>query len=127
MNTTATADEMTGAASNGARRFGRYAKRSAERIKRNASPEVATLIADVEDLLQKVGHIADAEVAQVRERIQEKIAVAKDTLTNRRVQITKAARYAAGATDDFVHENPWRSTGLAALAGLVVGLVLFRR
>jgi ElaB/YqjD/DUF883 family membrane-anchored ribosome-binding protein len=37
---------------------------------------------------------------------------------------TKAA---AQATDQYVHENPWPSIGIAAVAGLVVGVLLGRR
>ena len=127
MSTSATMDEIAGPGSNGARRMGRQAKHGAKSIKRNASPEFADLIADVEDLVQKVGHIADSEVAQVRERLREKIASAKESMANEGVQIVAAARYAAGAADDFVHENPWKSTGIAALAGIVLGLIIFRK
>jgi ElaB/YqjD/DUF883 family membrane-anchored ribosome-binding protein len=126
MSTSATMDEIAGQGSNGARRMGRP-KRGAESIKRNASPEFADLIADVEDLVQKVGHIADSEVAQVRERLREKIASAKESMANQRIQFVAAARYAAGTADDFVHENPWKSTGIAALAGIVLGLIIFRK
>lgn len=33
----------------------------------------------------------------------------------------------ATATDDYVHEHPWRSVGIAAAVGLVVGLWIARR
>ncbi len=126
MSASATMDEGTERGSNGTRRFGREAKRSAERISRG-SPEFSDLIADVEDLLHKVGYIADTEVAQVRERVQEKITRAKDNLTNEGLRIVTAARNVAGATDEYVHENPWQSTGMAALAGVVLGFLIFRR
>ena len=127
MNASATMDDITDQATNGTHRFGRAARRSAERMKRNASPEIASLIADVEDLLQKVGHIADAEVAQLRDRLNEKIAGAKETLSHQGAQLAGVARNAAGATDDYVHDNPWRSTGVATLIGLALGYVIFRR
>jgi len=127
MNTSATMDEIAGQGSNGARRMGRQAKRAAQSNKRNAAPEFADLIADVEDLVHKVAHIADSEVAQVRERLREKIAAAKESLANEGIQIVAAARNAAGAADDYVHENPWKSTGIAALTGIVLGLIIFRR
>ena len=127
MNASATMDDITDQATNGTHRFGRAARRGAERMKRNASPEIESLIADVEDLLQKVGHIADTEVAQLRDRLNEKIAGAKETLGNQRVRLAGVARNAAGATDDYVHENPWRSTGVATLIGLALGYLIFRR
>lgn len=127
MSASATMDEGTDRGSNGTRRFGREAKRGAARISSRASPEFSDLIADVEDLLHKVGYIADTEVAQVRERVQEKLTRAKDNLTNEGLRIVTAARNVAGATDDYVHENPWQSTGMAALAGVVLGFLIFRR
>jgi ElaB/YqjD/DUF883 family membrane-anchored ribosome-binding protein len=33
---------------------------------------------------------------------------------------------AAKATDDFVHENPWRAVGIAAGVSLVVGMLISR-
>jgi len=127
MNPSATMDDIADQATNGTHRFGRAARRGAERMKRNASPEISALIADVEDLLQKVGHIADVEVAQLRDRLNEKIAGAKETLSNQGAQLAGVARNAAGATDDYVHDNPWRSTGVATLLGLALGYVIFRR
>jgi ElaB/YqjD/DUF883 family membrane-anchored ribosome-binding protein len=106
--------------------MGRSANRAAERARRSTAPNVADLIADVEDLLQKVGYIADSEVVQIRERLQEKIASAKETLSHQGVQIANAARSAVGATDDFVNDNPWKSTGIAALAGVMLALIIFR-
>src|SRR5258707_295341 len=114
MNTTATMDEISEPGGNGTHRLGRHARRGAERFKRSAPPDFGNLIADVEDLLQKVGHLADSEVVQVRERLREKIATVKDTFTDQRTQIAAAARNAAGVTDDYVHDYPWQSTGMAA-------------
>ena len=37
------------------------------------------------------------------------------------------AKAAARATDDYVHDHPWRAVGIGALAGLVVGMLISRR
>jgi ElaB/YqjD/DUF883 family membrane-anchored ribosome-binding protein len=37
------------------------------------------------------------------------------------------ARAAARYTDDYVHDNPWRSIGVAAAVGFLVGLMINRR
>ncbi len=127
MNASTTMDDINEHGTNGTHRFGRVARRGAGRMRRNASPEITSLIADVEDLLQKLGNTADAEVAQLRDRLNDKIAVTRDTLRNQGAQIADVARNAAGATDDYVHENPWQSTGVATLVGLMLGYVIFRR
>jgi ElaB/YqjD/DUF883 family membrane-anchored ribosome-binding protein len=42
-------------------------------------------------------------------------------------EVVARTKAAAKATDDYVHENPWRSVGLAASVGVVVGLLIGRR
>jgi len=37
------------------------------------------------------------------------------------------AKVAATAADDYVQDNPWRSIGLAASVGLIIGLLISRR
>jgi ElaB/YqjD/DUF883 family membrane-anchored ribosome-binding protein len=127
MNTSATMDDSFDRSNNGQQRLGRSAKRAGERFRRNSASDVATLIADVEDLLQKVAHLADSEVTEIRERLIAQIAGVKETLTNQGAQIANMARNAAGATDDYLHENPWQTTGIATLVGLTLGYFLFRR
>jgi ElaB/YqjD/DUF883 family membrane-anchored ribosome-binding protein len=39
------------------------------------------------------------------------------------VESTKAA---ARATDEYVHDHPWRAVGIAAGVGLVVGMLISR-
>jgi ElaB/YqjD/DUF883 family membrane-anchored ribosome-binding protein len=37
------------------------------------------------------------------------------------------AKAAGHATDEFVHQNPWKSIGISAGVGLLVGLLVSRR
>ena len=127
MNATVSTNDTPERASNGARRTGRELERGAGRIKRTASSELGNLIADVEDLLQKVAHVADVDVARLRESVQGKIATAKDTLAAGGKRISETAREAAGATDKYVRRSPWQAVGLAALAGAAVAYVFSRR
>jgi ElaB/YqjD/DUF883 family membrane-anchored ribosome-binding protein len=127
MSASATMDDVADRGGNGSQRTGRNLKRGAERFAGRGSVDFADLIADVEDLVQKVGYIADGEIAQVRERVQEKISRAKESLADQGLRIVTAARNVAGATDEYVHENPWQSTGMAALAGVVLGFLIFRK
>lgn len=127
MNASVTTNEVLERAGNGARRVGKALERGAERIKRTASSELASLIADVEDLLQRVAHVADVDVARLRESVQGKIATAKDTLAAGGKRISDTTREAAGATDKYVRRSPWQAVGLAALAGAAVGYLFSRR
>jgi ElaB/YqjD/DUF883 family membrane-anchored ribosome-binding protein len=127
MSHNATVNETLDGANNGARRVGREFERGAERVKRTASTELSSLIADVEDLLQKVAHVADVDVAKLRESVQQKIGTAREALASGGKRITETAREAAGATDHYVRRSPWQAVGLAALAGAAMGYLFSRR
>lgn len=127
MNASATVNDTMDRAQNSARRVGREMEQGAERVKRTAATELSNLISDVEDLVKKVAHVADADVARLRERVQEKISAAKDTLAAGSKRVTETAREAATATDDYVRASPWQAMGVAALAGVAVGFLISRR
>ena len=40
--------------------------------------------------------------------------------------VTKS-KAAARATDDYVHDHPWKAVGVAAGVGLLIGLLLNRK
>jgi len=40
--------------------------------------------------------------------------------------ISQKYRIASNTTDDFMHENPWKAITMAALAGVVVGMLVSR-
>ena len=52
---------------------------------------------------------------------------ARDTLADAQETALAKVRAAGRAADDYVHDNPWRSIGIAAGFGLVVGLLIGRR
>ena len=95
--------------------------------KRTTSTELDNIIFDVEDLLKRVTHITDADVANLRERLALKIVSAKQTLAAGGKQMTQSARDAAKATDDYVRKSPWKAVGIAALAGAAIGYAFSRR
>ena len=41
--------------------------------------------------------------------------------------VVEKTKEAAKATDEFVHENPWRSIAIGAGVGLLLGLAISRR
>jgi ElaB/YqjD/DUF883 family membrane-anchored ribosome-binding protein len=59
--------------------------------------------------------------------MSDNLRAARYKLEDAEAAIRDKAREAARATDDYVHENPWRSIGVAAGAGLLVGLLIGRR
>jgi ElaB/YqjD/DUF883 family membrane-anchored ribosome-binding protein len=107
----------------------RHLKEAARDAARRAAgnPEIEKLIADVEELIGRIGTAQDPAVAHVCTRVAEAVANARRALSERASQVQRQARDAMAAGDTYVHEQPWEAVGVAALAGLVVGLLVFRR
>ena len=52
---------------------------------------------------------------------------ARDTLADVQDTVMERGKAAARATDDYVHDNPWRALGVAIAVGVVIGLIVTRR
>ena len=85
------------------------------------------VVADAEELLRATAGQAGEKVVEMRGRIQEHLSTAKDSLAEAQVAVVDKAKAVGRATDDFVHDNPWRSVGVAAGIGLIIGLLIGRR
>ena len=89
--------------------------------------DLRVVIADAEELLRMTADQAGEGAADIRGRVEAKMEQAKVELLHLQVAAVAKARAAGHATDEFVHENPWKSIGIAAGVGLVVGLLISRR
>lgn len=85
------------------------------------------VVADAEELLRATAGQAGDKVAEVRSRIQDHLATAKVSLAEAQSAMVDRAKAVGRATDDYVHDNPWRSVGVAAGFGLIIGLLIGRR
>jgi ElaB/YqjD/DUF883 family membrane-anchored ribosome-binding protein len=85
------------------------------------------VIADAEELLRMTANQAGEGAAEIRSRVQTRMNQAKVDLLNLQEAAVARAKAAGDATDEFVHENPWKSIGIAAGIGLVIGLLVSRR
>jgi len=89
--------------------------------------DLKVLIADSEELLRASAGQAGEKIAAARERVQASLASAKVKLSDAERLAVDQAKKAAKVTDEYVHENPWRAVGIAAFAGLVLGVLISRR
>lgn len=85
------------------------------------------VVADAEELLRATASQAGDKAADLRARIQARLADAKVQLADAEAALINRAKQAGRVADDYVHENPWRSVGIAAGVGLVIGLLIGRR
>lgn len=89
--------------------------------------DVRLVIADTEELLRMTADQAGETAAEVRGRVQSRLQQARAELARLQDAAMAKAKEVGHVTDEFVHENPWRSIGAAAGVGLVVGLLIGRR
>ncbi len=88
--------------------------------------DLQMVVSDAEELLKLTASQAGDKVSAARERIEGSVAAAKEKLAVAEDAVLEKTRQAARATDDYVHENPWRAVGIGAGIGLVVGMLISR-
>ena len=95
--------------------------------KKQLATDFGTLVTDAEELLKSTASYSEESVNAARSRF-------KDTLDQFKGRVSDAQEMAVGkwnqatqATDGYVHENPWRVVGAAAVVGLVIGVLMHRR
>lgn len=88
--------------------------------------DLRVVVADAEELLRVTAGQAGEKASAARERIQENLAAAKERLAVAQESLVAQTKQAAKVTDEYVHENPWKSIGIAAGVGLVVGVLISR-
>jgi ElaB/YqjD/DUF883 family membrane-anchored ribosome-binding protein len=100
---------------------------SARTAARAGSQEFRNLIADVEELIKRVAHVNDADLARARVKLENSLTTAKTALHNGTERVKTTARQAADTTDQYVHTNPWSAVGIAAAAGAAIAVLLSTR
>lgn len=89
--------------------------------------DMKLVVADAEELLRATANQAGDKVSELRGKIQDHLATARSSLADAQAAMVDRAKEVGRATDDYVQDNPWRSVGIAAGVGLLVGLLIGRR
>ncbi len=89
--------------------------------------DLQTVVEDAEALLQATAAQTGERVDGIRARAQASLKQAKTRLLEAEDEALDQVRAAAATADEYVHENPWQAVGVAAGAGLLLGLLLSRR
>jgi ElaB/YqjD/DUF883 family membrane-anchored ribosome-binding protein len=89
--------------------------------------DMKVVVADAEELLRATANQAGDKVGELRSKIQDHLVTARASLADAQAAMVDKARQVGRVTDDYVQDNPWRSVGIAAGVGLLVGLLIGRR
>jgi ElaB/YqjD/DUF883 family membrane-anchored ribosome-binding protein len=82
-----------------------------------------SLIQGAESCLSSTGE----DLKAAKETFERTLSSAKDEIIRYQDVVVGKTKQSAIATDEYVHENPWRSIAIGASVGLLVGVVLGRR
>jgi len=89
--------------------------------------DLRLVVSDAEELLRTTANQAGEGAAAVRARIQDNLQTVKESLADTETAVLERTRQAEKAADQYVHENPWTSIGIAAGVGALVGILIARR
>jgi ElaB/YqjD/DUF883 family membrane-anchored ribosome-binding protein len=93
--------------------------------------DLRVVMTDAEALLRstvgQAGEKASEASIAARAKLQDSLRSAKERLIAAETALAERTREAARATDQYVHENPWKSIGVAASVGVIIGMLIARR
>jgi ElaB/YqjD/DUF883 family membrane-anchored ribosome-binding protein len=89
--------------------------------------DLRVVVSDAEELLKATAGQTNDKVAAVRARAQASVDQAKVRMAALGDEVTLRSREAVKVTDEYVHENPWQSIGVAAGFALLLGILIGRK
>ncbi|MGB4467237.1 MAG: DUF883 family protein [Azovibrio sp.] len=89
--------------------------------------DMKVVIADAEEILKSTADVAGEKMANIRSKIEARLKDAKVRLEDAEAALVDKTKACARATDDFVHDQPWKAVGVAAVVGLALGVLIGRR
>jgi ElaB/YqjD/DUF883 family membrane-anchored ribosome-binding protein len=82
------------------------------------------VVADAEHLLKAVASAGGDKAQALRAGVEESLQSARARLADLEAKAIAQSKAAARTTDAYVHDNPWRSIGIAAAIAAAVGVLL---
>lgn len=96
-------------------------------MKERLAADVNAVLVDAEELLKQAAQATGEEAKALRNRAQDAIGRARDSLVHLEQRAVAQTKAAAHATDNWVHDHPWTAVGIAAGVGFLIGLVVNRK
>ena len=89
--------------------------------------DVRKAVSGAEDMLTQAASATGDKAAELRSQALNQLKALRERMNDAQEAALRQSKAAARATDEYVHENPWRSILAAASVGVVVGLLIGRR
>lgn len=101
--------------------------KSAAQLASDVENEVNKALSGAEDMLAQAASSTGEKAAELRGRALEQLKALRARLDDARHTALRQSKLAARATDDYVHDHPWRAIGVAAGVGVLIGMLIGRR
>jgi len=98
--------------------------RSARNSKEKLVKDFQSVIADTEELMKFVTNESGGKAQALRDKIGQNLRAATEYLQDIEGAVVDKSKTAARMTDEYVHENAWRTVGIAIAVGILVGILL---
>ena len=93
--------------------------------------EFNAVVTQMEQMLKSVANSGGERAGALRFSVEQNLAVARDRLRDLQQAAAEKTQAAARAANDFAHRHPWQAigvaTGMGAVIGVAIGLLLNRR
>jgi ElaB/YqjD/DUF883 family membrane-anchored ribosome-binding protein len=104
---------------------------SSEAMKQKLLADFNAFVTEADQLLKFVTDEGGDKANALRHKVEKNLNAAKERLRGLEDAVMERTKATARATDEYVHENPWQTVGIAAglsiVFGVVIGLLLHRR
>ena len=94
---------------------------------KNLEAAAEDIASDVRGVLASKDLDSVPHIKALRQRIDTKLAIARELAAEKSRLAAKKAREAASATNAYAHDEPWQIAAGALSVGVLVGLLLGRR
>lgn len=98
---------------------------SSEAMKHQLLADFNAVVHQADKLLQLVGDEGGDKARDLRSKVEHSLNTAKARLLSLEDAVIDRAKASARATDEYVHDNPWQTIGVAAGLGAACGIVLY--
>ena len=82
---------------------------------------------EAERMLQQAAETTGEKAEELRETAMRNLRRTREHLYTTQDELMLRGRRAVRATDDYVHDNPWRAIGVAGFVGVLIGALICRR
>ncbi len=104
---------------------------SSAAMKQRLLEDFNAVVHEADQLLKFVADEGGDKANALRGKVERNLNTAKARLRDLEDAVVEKTRATARATDEYVHENPWQTVGVAAglsvVFGVLLGVLLSRR